>query len=186
MTRKEPVKAIVTRRFRAVPERVFDAFLDPAKAGRFLFATKAGTIVRAEIDPRVGGAYCFTDRRAGENVEHRGTYVEIDRPRRLVLTLSVDQFGQDHDLVTIEIEPDGTGSALTLTMRWARTSAHTRSGPSRAGPRSWRTWQGRSARPSTTPCFFERPLRKTSIFGPCDACRGPVTPVTSARGRMPL
>lgn len=115
MTRKEPVKAIVTRRFRAVPERVFDAFLDPAKAGRFLFATKAGTIVRAEIDPRVGGAYCFTDRRAGENVEHRGTYVEIDRPRRLVLTPSVDQFGQDHDLVTIEIEPDGTGSALTLT-----------------------------------------------------------------------
>src|SRR5262249_39504198 len=63
----------VTHRFTASPERVFDAWLDPAKAAKFLFATPTGRMVRAEIDPRVGGTFAFVDRRDGEDVEHTGT-----------------------------------------------------------------------------------------------------------------
>ena len=63
-------------------ERVFDAWLDPAKASKFLFTTPTGKMVRVEIDARVGGSFNIT-RRDGEDVEHVGTYVEIDRARRL-------------------------------------------------------------------------------------------------------
>lgn len=128
-----PVVVRVTRRFSASAERVFDAFLDPQKAGRFMFATPAGQMVRAEVDARVGGRYVFTDRRAGEDVEHHGEYLEIDRPRRLVFTFSVDRYSTDADRVQIDIVPLETGGCeLTLTHEmkpeWAEYAARTQEG----------------------------------------------------------
>jgi uncharacterized protein YndB with AHSA1/START domain len=108
---------LVTRRFSASAERVFDAWLDPAKAGRFLFATPQGRMVRAEIDARVGGSFVFTDRRDGEDIEHKGSYLEIDRPRRLVFTFAVaaPKFSAETTRVTIEITPLAGGCELSLT-----------------------------------------------------------------------
>ena len=57
----------VTRRFASPPERVFDTWLDPQRARTFLFSTPAGEIVRAEIDPRVGGTFRIVDRRQGKD-----------------------------------------------------------------------------------------------------------------------
>lgn len=55
MTTESRVRFRLTRRFSASPERVFDAWLDPEKAGRFLFATEDGEMVRVEIDPNTPG-----------------------------------------------------------------------------------------------------------------------------------
>lgn len=104
----------VSRTFAASPERVFDAWLDPARARLFLFATKKGEMVRAETDPRAGGRFTFVDRRDGVDVEHVGTYVEIDRPRRLVFDFAVPQYTPDYTRVTIEIAPRDGGCELTL------------------------------------------------------------------------
>jgi len=51
----------VTREIAALPERVFDAWLDPKDAAEFLFATAEGEIVRCDIDPRVGGRFFIVD-----------------------------------------------------------------------------------------------------------------------------
>ena len=107
--------ARVTRRFEASAERVFDAWLDPARARRWLFATPTGTMVRAEIDARVGGRFRFVDRRDGDDVEHVGEYVVIDRPRKLVFTFAVPQFSSEYTRVTIDIAPRGAGCELSLT-----------------------------------------------------------------------
>ena len=77
-------------------------------------------MVRVEIDARVGGTFCFVDRRDGEDVEHTGTYLEIERPRRLVLTLAVHKASFTADFteptrIVIEIVPLGSGCELTLT-----------------------------------------------------------------------
>ncbi|MEO8125438.1 MAG: SRPBCC domain-containing protein [Bryobacteraceae bacterium] len=105
----------VTRSFEASPERVFDAWLDPQKAGQWLFATPSGQMVRVEIDARVGGSFVFTDRRDGEDVDHVGEYLEIDRARRLVFHFRVPKFSAQNTRVSIDIVPEGSGCHLTLT-----------------------------------------------------------------------
>ena len=114
MTTEAPVKVSVSRRFSASPERVFDAWLDPERAGKFLYATEEGEMVRVEIDARVGGRFSIVERRDGQDVEHTGEYLEIDRPRRLVFTLQVPFYSQQEDRVAIDIEPADGGCELTL------------------------------------------------------------------------
>jgi uncharacterized protein YndB with AHSA1/START domain len=104
----------ITRRFDASIERVFDAWLDPKRTGQWLFATPTGKIVRVEIDARVGGSFVFT-RRDDEDIEHVGTYLEIDRPRRLVFTFAVPKFSAQSTRVTIDLKPLPQGCELTLT-----------------------------------------------------------------------
>ena len=115
MTTDSPGSLSVTRQFAFPMERVFDAWLDPARAARFLFATPAGTMVRAEIDPRVNGTFNFTDRRDGVDVEHVGTYEEINRPTRLVFTFGVPLYSPDFVRVCIDLKPVPGGCELTLT-----------------------------------------------------------------------
>jgi uncharacterized protein YndB with AHSA1/START domain len=113
MTTTAQVRA--EHRYKAPPEIVFDAFFDVNLAKKFMFATPTGEMVRAEIDPRVGGRFIFVDRRPDMgDVEHVGTWLEIDRPRRLVFEFAVPQYDPTKTTITIEIAPDGDGSRLTL------------------------------------------------------------------------
>jgi len=106
----------VSHRYPFPPERVFDAWLDPKVAGRFLFATPDGEMVRAEVDPRVGGRFTFVDRRPEHgDVAHVGEYLEIDRPRRLVFTFAVPQYDPGDTTVTLAFAPDGDGCLVTLS-----------------------------------------------------------------------
>ena len=104
-----------THRYDAPPKRVFDAWLDPKQAGKWLFATENGKMARVEIDPRVGGSFCIVERRDGEDTEHIGEYLEIDRPHRIVFNFSVPKHTKESTRVTIDITPLTTGCELTLT-----------------------------------------------------------------------
>lgn len=106
--------ARVSHRFIAPAERVYDAFLDVSDARRFLYASPTGEIVRAELDPRVGGTYVLTDRRDGADVEHSGTYLELERPRRIVFTMFVPGYSTSPDRVTVEIVPIEGGCEVAL------------------------------------------------------------------------
>ncbi|HWT13380.1 MAG TPA: SRPBCC domain-containing protein [Allosphingosinicella sp.] len=126
-----PIIVTVERRIEAPPERVFDAWLDPARAGRWLFATPDGTMERVEIDARVGGRFQIDERRGGELAEHFGEYLEIDRPNRLVFSFAALR-GAGFTRVTVTIAPDGDCSRLTLVHemdpRWAEYEDRTREG----------------------------------------------------------
>ena len=114
MTAENAGKLVITRRFDFSIERVFDAWLDPARAAKFLFATPTGKMVRVEIDARVGGSFNIT-RRDGEDIEHVGTYLEMDRPHRLVFTFGVPKFSAQMTRVSIDLKPLPAGCELTLT-----------------------------------------------------------------------
>ena len=103
----------VAARFRASPAEVFDAWLDPAIAGRWLFATAWRRMARVEIEPRVGGAFRFRDR-GDVGPEHAGSYLEIAPPTRLAFTLILDPGGVA-TRVTVVIAALRSGCRLTLT-----------------------------------------------------------------------
>jgi uncharacterized protein YndB with AHSA1/START domain len=112
----ETMQVRVSHRYAFPPERVFDAWLDPARAAKFLFATPTGTVIRCEIDARVGGEMVIVDRRPDMgDTEHLGKFVEIDRPRRLVFDFAVPAYGAAWTRVTVEIAATADGCELTLT-----------------------------------------------------------------------
>ncbi|NNC18160.1 SRPBCC domain-containing protein [Corallococcus exiguus] len=111
-----PVKLTVTHRFKDSAQRVFDAWTHPVRASCWLFvAAPERSLVRAEINARVGGRFCLSDLRDGEAVEHVGEYLEVERPRRLVFTFAVPKYSEAYDRVTVDIVPDGEDCVLTLT-----------------------------------------------------------------------
>ena len=113
----------VTHRYSAPAERVFDAWLTPGQASRFLFRTRTGNVMQCEITPEVGGGFTVTDRRPAADgdesvfdVVHLGKYVEITRPKRLVFDLTVLTYSDETTRVTVDVVPLGPqASELVLT-----------------------------------------------------------------------
>jgi uncharacterized protein YndB with AHSA1/START domain len=108
----------ITRRFSTSPEQVFDAWLDPVMIGKWMFGPaypeREEEVVRISLDPRVGGSFSFVVRRQGQEIDHVGKYLEIDRPHRLVFTWGVANVG-DSSRVIIDIIPLEKWCELTLT-----------------------------------------------------------------------
>lgn len=125
----------VNRRFEASAERVFDAWLDPATLGRWLYATQGGQMLRVDVDPRVGGAYAIVERRPDGDAAHYGRYLEIDRPRRLVLTLALDPQARATASPWTS-NPTGTAAGSPSPTKWRPNTRPTPIAPNRAGPRS--------------------------------------------------
>jgi len=138
-----PVILSVTRDFAAPAERVFDAWLDPADARRFLFATEGGEMLTCEIDARVGGRALIVERRASGVAHHRMQFEVIGRPTRLVFLFAADPAEEGQwTRVSIDIARSATGCTLTLTHEmdpeWAAYEEQTRQG--------WTTILGNLAR----------------------------------------
>ena len=132
------VQAKVTHRFESSAERIYDAWLNPEKARHWMKAALTelgleGEIRRIEIDARVGGSFFFSDMRDGTEAKHWGTYLELDRPRKIVFTWITDEKEED-DLskVTLAIEPDGQGCIASivheLDAKWAEYIPQTERG----------------------------------------------------------
>ena len=115
MAEQTLVAVRLTRRFDALPERVFDAWLDPKVARKWLFTSPTSQSNSTKIDARIGGKWRIADRRDGVDYVGHGEYLEIDRPRRLVFTFGMPQFSPVFNRVIVKIEPDGSGCILTLT-----------------------------------------------------------------------
>ena len=118
-----PMGVRVERSFEASAEQVFDAWLDPATVGKWLFATSEGEMVRVEIDPREGGAFCIVERRDGDDVAHEGVYDAIERPGRLAFTLQVSKYSDRTSRIAVDVEPLSEGCRLVLTQEPAPISA---------------------------------------------------------------
>ncbi len=106
----------ISRKFSASAEQVFDAWLDPGGVGRWLFASADGEMKRVEVDPRVGGKFVISDQRGDTLAEHFGTYLEIDKPHRLVFSYAMD-LKAEPTVVTIEILEMEDGCQLLLSHR---------------------------------------------------------------------
>src|SRR5262245_44327399 len=105
---------IINRWLSAAPARVFQAWTDPVRMMQW-FAPEGMATPIAESDLRVGGRYRVLMREA-DGVEHdvSGEYVEIIEDRRLVFTWAWRNSPEIVSLVSVELEPEGKGTQLTL------------------------------------------------------------------------
>ncbi len=111
----------IVKEFDSSPEHVFDAWLDPEMIGQWMFGPglRDEEIVTLETDPQEGGTFSFVIRRDGAELDHTGTYRQIDRPRRLVFTWGVNEEAGDESVVTITIKSTNDGCRLTLVHEMA-------------------------------------------------------------------
>ncbi|MBM3547888.1 MAG: SRPBCC domain-containing protein [Alphaproteobacteria bacterium] len=105
----------VEKHLPASPERIFDAWLHTDTARKFLFATEGGAMVRVAIDARPGGGFVMVDKREGQEIEHVGSYLEIDRPHRLVFDFAVPKFSAERTRVSVAIRGQEPGSVISIT-----------------------------------------------------------------------
>jgi uncharacterized protein YndB with AHSA1/START domain len=112
--KKKSLEAKVTFQFNATPEQLFQAWIEPQMVSHWMTAS-GGTMLRTEIDARLGGTFAFVVRRQGEDIAHIGEYFEFEKPHRLGFTWSVPQDSSDISRVFIEITSKKAGSSeLTL------------------------------------------------------------------------
>ena len=102
----------ITRHFDAPPERVFDAWLMKSWGD---WAGPPG--VKGEVtlmEPRVGGRYqIIMHTPDGSTLTVGGTYKEITRPSKLVMSWKWDREESD-TLITLTFKPTATGTELFM------------------------------------------------------------------------
>ena len=103
------------RRLNAPPAKVYAAWTDPKKIGRWMGPEGIETL-SAEADVRVGGRYRFIMRSPdGEKHDVSGVYREVVANEKLVFTWAWRSTPERESLVTVALKPDGDGTLLTLT-----------------------------------------------------------------------
>jgi uncharacterized protein YndB with AHSA1/START domain len=113
------LEIVTTRRFDAPLDLVFDVLTKPEHV-RHWFAPFEDRMTVWEIDPRVGGAYHLVFVTPdGTECSFRGTYLEIERPTRLVNTWLFEGWPDAGAVETVELhETEGvTTATMTLAFR---------------------------------------------------------------------
>jgi uncharacterized protein YndB with AHSA1/START domain len=118
------------RRVRAEAEQIFDLWTKPDLMVRWMSPFPGAVDCKATCDPRPGGVFSLFMASGDASREVSGTYVEVDRPRRLVFTWVGPLTNNVTTLVTVELNPLGDETDVVLTHERLPTTAivegHTR------------------------------------------------------------
>jgi uncharacterized protein YndB with AHSA1/START domain len=118
------------RRVRASAQQIFDLWTKPDLMVRWMSPFPGAVDCKATCDLRPGGTFTLAMSSGQASREVSGTYVLIERPRRLVFTWSGPLTNHVNTLVTLELNPSGDETDLVLTHERLPTSAicegHTR------------------------------------------------------------
>ena len=100
----------------ALPEIVFDAWVKPELLQKWLFVGADSEMIETEVNVEPKGRFSLLElnKTTNERVTREGTYLEVERPSRLVFTLADSRHSQEDVTVTVEIAPADIGSDLTL------------------------------------------------------------------------
>ncbi|HEX3846848.1 MAG TPA: SRPBCC domain-containing protein [Steroidobacteraceae bacterium] len=106
---------VVRRVIHASPERLFDAWTDPAQLVRW-WGPDGVDCPSAQIDLRVGGIYRIANRLPdGSTIWIAGVFEEVERPRRLVYSWHVEGKPGGAERVTVEFNAVEAGTEVVVT-----------------------------------------------------------------------
>jgi len=105
----------VERTFEAPAETVFDAWTSPEVMRRWLHPGPDWGTPEAEVDLRIGGQVRVVMRRPdGSEIESRGEYTIIDRPRRLVMSWRFGDDPSNEQLIELTFTQSGGSTTVLL------------------------------------------------------------------------
>jgi len=100
----------IVRSFDATPEQVFDAWLNPALASQWLFAS-GGAPTACDLPARVGESWRISEVRDGVEYTATGIYRVVHAPHYLEFTFGMPLASPNFDLIRVQFAAAG---ALTL------------------------------------------------------------------------
>jgi uncharacterized protein YndB with AHSA1/START domain len=102
------VIAIVRRVLRATPDEVFTEWIEPEAFAEWMCPRPAHPTI-VELDARVGGGLRLDIEESGVSFSVVGSYIEVDRPRRLRFTWSCSTWADPsvESVVTVTFQPYG-------------------------------------------------------------------------------
>jgi uncharacterized protein YndB with AHSA1/START domain len=105
----------ITKTVHAPIEQVFDAWLNPELLTRFILPAPGMPQPEVENDPREGGRFTIVMHVGDDRIPHTGSYLELDRPRRLRFSWE-SPYSTDDSTVTLDFaEIDSTTTRVELT-----------------------------------------------------------------------
>lgn len=115
-TRSADVEVAVTRTFDAPVADVYAAWVRPERFARWWVPRSMGlALASCSLDVRTGGRYRLSFAVADGELAFFGTYLQVEPERRLSWTN--EEGGPDGPTTTVEFEPDGAATRVTLRER---------------------------------------------------------------------
>ena len=117
MTAKE---FTIVREFDATPDRVWSAWIEPDQMAHWLPDGVSTPRESISVDLRVGGKYEYTmvNSETGEKFHTGGEYIELDAPRRLVMSWGNPSDSlEDAMRIAIDLEPLGDRTRMTFNLQ---------------------------------------------------------------------
>jgi uncharacterized protein YndB with AHSA1/START domain len=105
----------IRRRVRAGVEEIFDLWTKPDLMVRWMSPFPGEVYCTASCDLRPGGVFSLVMSSKEASREVSGTYVQIDRPHKLVFTWLGPLTNDVTTLVTVELNPRGDETELVLS-----------------------------------------------------------------------
>jgi uncharacterized protein YndB with AHSA1/START domain len=108
-------EVVVTRRFKAPRQMVFDALTEPELVRRWYGPSGAMDI--CDSDPRAGGVWRYvTKLKNGKTVGQFGTYTEVSAPERFVRTERWDDWDPGETVCTVVLVETNGVTTMTQSM----------------------------------------------------------------------
>ena len=96
-------------------EKAFDAWLNPVMLSEFMTPMPGMPESDVENDARVGGSFTITMHVGNRELPHTGTYLEIDRPNKLVFTWKSERSLEDSTVTLTFSRIDDDTTTISLT-----------------------------------------------------------------------
>jgi uncharacterized protein YndB with AHSA1/START domain/DNA-binding transcriptional ArsR family regulator len=136
MTEQPEFELRIERTFDASAEEVFHAWTSPEVLKRWFHSGSDWSTPTAEVDLRIGGRVRVAMREP-DGTEHAmgGEYTEIDRPRRLAMTWTFDDWPEKQQLIEVEFTEHDGRTTVVLINSGIDTKGHRED-----QDQGWRDW----------------------------------------------
>ncbi len=119
LSRGKAVSISLSKSINASAQKVCDHWLIPVFVGEWMFGAhvKQEKIVQLKNEVRKGGSFSFTVNQRGTDIQHSGSYLELDIPNRLVFSWTSSTHPGCESQITVQFLQEKEKTKLKITIK---------------------------------------------------------------------